>query len=160
MTQYFARVVSGIVAEIIQLPDGIKTTDAFHSDIVASLVPATIAITPGQTYASGAFGPAPVVVPPVVIPASVSRRQFFQAAAQGGVITEDEALAVFATGAMPASLSAALATLPTNEQFAAHIAVIGNATFERSNPLIAALGTAMGDTSAQIDELFILAASL
>ena len=59
MTQYFARVVSGVVVEIITLPDDVAVADAFHDDIVSALVAATAEITVGQTYSSGAFGPVP-----------------------------------------------------------------------------------------------------
>lgn len=91
-------------------------------------------------------------------PASVSRRQFFQAAAQQGLITEAEALA---SGAyVPSSLRTAIAALPAAQQFAAQMAVLYAQDFERANPLVAAIGAAMGQDPAQIDALFILAASL
>ena len=104
--------------------------------------------------------PAPYTAPAAPIPAQVSRRQFFQAAAQDGLITQAEALALLASGAMPASLVAAIATLPAAEQFAAQMEILGDATFARANPVIAALGTSMGKASADLDALFTLAASL
>ena len=104
--------------------------------------------------------PAPCTAPAAPIPAQVSRRQFFQAAAQDGLITQAEALALLASGAMPASLVAAIATLPAAEQFAAQMEILGDATFARANPVIAALGTSMGKASADLDALFTLAASL
>ena len=61
---------------------------------------------------------------------------------------------------MPASLATAIATLPAAEQFAAQMSILGDAAFSRANPLIAALGTAMGQTNADLDALFTLAASL
>jgi len=102
--------------------------------------------------------PAPVAGP--VIPSTVTRRQFFQAAAQEGLITNAEALSILATGTMPASLATAIAMLPTASQFAAQMAILGDQNFTRSDALIVALGGAMGQTSAQIDALFVLAASL
>ena len=83
-----------------------------------------------------------------------------QAAAQESLIAQAEALALLASGTMPASLAAAIATLPAPEQFAAQMSILGDANFSRTNALVAALGTAMGKTSADIDALFTLAASL
>jgi hypothetical protein len=97
---------------------------------------------------------------PPPVPASVSRRQFFQAAAQAGIITEAEALAIFTTGALPSSMGAALAALSAEQRFSAQMGILGSASFERGNSLVVALGAAMDKTSAQIDALFILAATL
>jgi hypothetical protein len=161
MTQYFARVVSGVVVEIITLPDDVAVAGAFHTDIVSALVAATADITVGQTFAAGVFGPAPAPAAPVpVVPASVTRRQFFQAAATSSLITQAEALALFATGVLPANLATAIAALPAPQQFAAKIAILGAGSFNRTDPLVEALGAAMGQTSAQIDALFTLAATL
>jgi hypothetical protein len=115
----------------------------------------------GWTLVSGVLiaPPAPPAPPPSV-PASVTRRQFFQAAAQDSLITQAEALAVFATGAIPAALATAITALPAAQQFAAKLAILGGSSFERANPLVAALGAGMGQTPAQIDALFILAATL
>ncbi len=102
----------------------------------------------------------PYVAPPAPVPSVVSRRQFFQAAAQEGIITQAEALALLATGVIPAELQMAINALPAAEQFPAQLAIIGDPTFERANPLVAALSAAMNQTSAQIDAMFTLAATL
>jgi hypothetical protein len=108
-----------------------------------------------------AAGNTPTPAPaPVVSTPPASRRQFFQAAAQDGLITSAEALALLATGAMPASLATAIASLPTAEQFAAQMAILGDQNFTRSDTLIVALGSAMGQTPTQIDALFTVAATL
>jgi hypothetical protein len=99
---------------------------------------------------------APITVP--VIPASVSRRQFFQGAAVAGIITQAEALA--SGSVVPESLVAAIGTLPADEQFAARMAILFAANFERADSMVADLGAAMNRTSAQIDALFTLAGSL
>jgi hypothetical protein len=115
----------------------------------------------GWTLANGALvAPPTPQPPPAVIPAFVSRRQFFQAAAQSGIITQAEALALFATGVLPSNLTAAIAALPVDHRFPAQIAILGSTAFERANPLIEALGAAMGQNQAQIDALFTLAATL
>lgn len=113
-----------------------------------------------QAWLSVPNTPNPVPLPPVVVPQSVSRRQFYQAAAQEGLITQAEALAVLATGVIPPSLSAIIATLPASSQFAAQMAIVGAESYLRSDPLVASLGVAMNQTPAQLDALFTLAASL
>jgi hypothetical protein len=94
------------------------------------------------------------------VPPQVSDRQFFQGAAQAGLISQAEALAMMQTGAIPAALAAAVGTLPAEQQFAAKMAIIGNRVFARADALVASLGAAMGQTPAQIDALFTLAATL
>ena len=95
-----------------------------------------------------------------VVPGSVTTRQFFQAAAQLGLITNDDALAYVTIGAIPASLSTAIDALPPNMQFGARMKVIGANGFVRTDPILIALGMVMGQSSDQLDNLFILAASL
>ncbi|MCW2276398.1 hypothetical protein GJ654_18900 [Rhodoblastus acidophilus] len=92
--------------------------------------------------------------------ATVSRRQFFQAAALSGLITPDEALSAVAGVVVPASIAAAINTLPEDQRFAAQMAVVGSRDFERLNPFVSLLAVSMGKTSAEIDALFTLAASL
>jgi hypothetical protein len=102
--------------------------------------------------------PAPTVAP--TVPTQISRRQFFQAAAQNGLISNAEALALVSSGTLPSSLATAISALPAANQFAAQMAILGDQIFNRSDTLIVALGAAMGETPAQIDALFTLAASL
>jgi len=102
--------------------------------------------------------PTPYAPPSAPIPRSVSRRQFYQAAAQLGLIAEEEALA--ADSAIPAGLLAAISTLPAVDQFSAKMAVKFAQEFRRSNPILEALATAMGKTAADLDALFTLAAAL
>jgi len=102
--------------------------------------------------------PTPYTPPPAPVPQSVSRRQFFQAAAQIGIITEDEALAT--DSSIPAALLTAISSLPVADQFAAKMAVKFAQEFQRSNSILAALASAMGKTAAEIDALFALAATL
>lgn len=160
MTQYFARVSSGIVAEIIAISDDLEIANCFTPQFVSDLVAASSSITAGQTYSDGTFGPSPQISAEAATPPSVTRRQFFQAAAQESIITEAEAEAVFDPGTIPAAVLTAISTIPADEQFAARMAIRGNATFERANPLLEAIGAAMGQAPAQIDALFVLAASL
>ncbi|MBB4200681.1 hypothetical protein CCR94_21515 [Rhodoblastus sphagnicola] len=128
-----------------------------------AFIPADPRNTDFQVYLSwlsngGAPGAAPNTAS--AVPTQVSRRQFFQAAAQDGLITNAEAIALISTGAMPASLSSAIAALPNAEQFAAQMAVLGDQTFERSSLIVVALAAAMNKTNSDLDALFTLAASL
>jgi hypothetical protein len=104
--------------------------------------------------------PAPAPAPVAVIPAQVTRKQFFQAAAQQGIITQAEALSAIPGVAIPAVLATAIAQLPSGEQFAAQTAIVGDQNFYRNDPFVAALSAAMGQTTGQVDALFTLAATL
>ena len=96
------------------------------------------------------------------VPVSVSRRQFFQEAVNQSLITQAEALALFQTGTIPPPLETAISDLPSSEQFAAQLAVLGDQYFYRTDPLVVALGPLMTPamTSAQLDAFFIAAAAL
>jgi hypothetical protein len=113
-----------------------------------------------QAWLAAGNTPTSAPVAPVAIPSQVSRRQFFQAAATLGIITEDEAESAVTGAAIPASLLTAIVTQPTADQFAARMAIKGATTFDRASPLLAELGPAMSQAPAQIDALFTLAASL
>ena len=98
--------------------------------------------------------PAPVIQP-------ISRRQFFQQAAIGGFITDDEALLAVQVGAIPTAILNVVNTLPSaNDQFAAKMVLSGAATFDRSHPLVSAVGASMNLTSSQVDTFFIAASHL
>jgi hypothetical protein len=113
-----------------------------------------------QHWLSEGNTPSPVPVPPVLVPQSVSDRQFFQASAHLGLITESDALNMMSMGVIPPSLLVAIGTLPADQQFSTKMQIIGNRTFERQNPLVLALSASMGLTPAQVDALFTLASTL
>lgn len=107
--------------------------------------------------ASNVPHPAPAALIPVL---TVSIRQFFQASANLGLITEVEALAFIQARTLPSSLAAALFTLPAGSQFAAKMSICGAGSYVRTDPFVISLGDAMGLTSEQIDALFTLADTL
>ena len=49
MTQIFARIANGLVAEIIPLPDGVDPASVFSPELLATLETATPDVTVGQT---------------------------------------------------------------------------------------------------------------
>jgi hypothetical protein len=62
----WARVVDGVVMEIVTLSDTIAITDAFHADVAAQFVDATAAspsAAQGMLYQNGGFVPAGVRAP-------------------------------------------------------------------------------------------------
>lgn len=54
---YAARISNGLVAEVVQLPDGVDLADAFHPD--AGFVEAAETVSIGMAYEDGLFAPAP-----------------------------------------------------------------------------------------------------
>jgi hypothetical protein len=88
------------------------------------------------------------------VPPVISRQQFFQQLAVDGEITQQEALDAVRVGAIPARLGAAIATLPTDQQFAANMAVSGAPEFRRQHPMTDLLQAALAWTSQQTDELW------
>ncbi|MCW1842226.1 hypothetical protein [Prosthecomicrobium hirschii] len=102
---------------------------------------------------------APALLPSPV-PAVVSDRQFFQALAMAGLVTEAEALAAVRTGDIPAALQAVIDALPEPERFTATMLVSGAVEFRRDHPLVEAVRLARGMTAEAVDDLFRLAGGL
>jgi hypothetical protein len=102
----------------------------------------------------------PGIPQPPEFPNEISDRQFFQALAQAGEITQDEALAAVGTGAIPARMADAIALLPEEQQFPARMLVSGNVVYRRDSPMVAMLQQNLGWTDQQTDGLWKLAASL
>jgi hypothetical protein len=114
----------------------------------------------GGTFLNGVYTvPTLPPLPPPLIPASISDRQFFQQLAVQGIITQADALAAIAA-VIPPALSTLINAMPADQQFNAKMIVSGATTFFRDNPLTVAIGTAYGMSSAQIDAFFTAAAAL
>lgn len=92
--------------------------------------------------------------------AAISDRQFFQALASAGAITQAEALAAVMTGTLPAPIAAAVEALPEAERFPARMLLSGATTFERGHPMVAQLGAALGYDDAALDALWSAAAAM
>jgi hypothetical protein len=99
--------------------------------------------------------------PPAPVPAVVSDRQFAQALALSGFITEDEAVAWAGAGTIPAALDFVVASIPDPAaRFSAKMLLASATTYERAHPLVETVRLAQELTSAQVDDLFRLAGSL
>jgi hypothetical protein len=110
---------------------------------------------------AGEFGAvAAYVSPPAPVPETISDRQFFQALALQGTISQAEALAAVKTGTIPAVLQTAISSLTGNDAFNAEMLLSGATEFKRSHPLTVAIGAAQGMNPAQIDAFFQFAAGL
>lgn len=98
----------------------------------------------GWTYANGVFTAPPAPAP--VVPTSVTRRQARQALLLAGLLD---------------SVDPAIAAIPdTTQRKLAQIEWQDSQDFERHRPLLVSLASALGLTSAQLDQLFITAATL
>ncbi|KQQ31494.1 hypothetical protein ASF53_01995 [Methylobacterium sp. Leaf123] len=100
---------------------------------------------------------------------AISDRQFAQALALAGTISEAEALAWTARGDLPAAMEAALVKIPEagGHRFGARMMLAGATSFERDHPLTDQLGglltnpaTGQPYDAAALDALWSRAAAL
>ncbi len=99
--------------------------------------------------------------PPPEPIADISKRQFYQEAALEGIITQDEAIAVFSSGTIPEILQTVINSLPdAPTQFQARMLLVGANTFSRDHPMVTMIGTVLNKTSAEIDQFFLNAGQL
>lgn len=97
---------------------------------------------------------------PELVPDEISDRQFFEALAYKGIVTQEEALDAVKTGALPASFEAFIQAIPAEQQFSARMILSGATTYRRSHPLTEAFGVMSGLSTEEIDDLWRMAASL
>ena len=103
--------------------------------------------------------PPPPPPEPVIVPASITRRQCALQLLAEGLITEAEAVAMAATATPPAYVNTLFAGLSSMDRTRALIDFAAN-TYDRGNPLIAAMMTATGKTLADADAFFVAASQL
>lgn len=150
-----------------------KTTIAVtldDGDVLGDLVGPTVAAVPVDVPSNRESADLAVLIeggltvapwaPPYASPSAVSDRQFFQALADAGTITQAEALAAVRTGDLPAGIEAAVKALPDGQQFAARMLLSGATTFERGHPMVAQLGSGLGYDDKALDALWTAAAAL
>ena len=100
----------------------------------------------GYAWADLPYAVPPPIVPVVVVPQSVTRRQARQALLLAGMLDlVDPAIA-----AIPDATARGLAQIEWQD----------SQDFERHRPLLVSLGTALGLNSAALDQLFITASTL
>jgi hypothetical protein len=99
-------------------------------------------------------------LPHVYGPNEISDRQFFQALAMAGEITEAEALEAVGPGVIPAALSQLIDGLPGEQAFAARMLLRGATVFKRDHPMVAVLAQGMAWTNEQLDDLWQTASTL
>jgi hypothetical protein len=101
--------------------------------------------------------------PPPPVPETISNRQFAEALAFQGLITQAEALTWVKGGAVPPKLQAVVDTIPdANTKFGTQMLLDGATQFDRSHPMVAQLGAGMSppETPAQLDDIWRMAATL
>lgn len=98
---------------------------------------------------------------PAEVPVIISDRQFFQALALQGIISELQALDAVKTGAIPAQMQVFIDAIPDSvARFSATMLLSGAVEFRRDHPLVAAFMVANGWDARQVDDLWRFAASL
>jgi hypothetical protein len=139
------------VVELRGVPYHVTTDDALYADVSAAAEGVTLPPEPIPTAVSP---PAP---PPIV----VTNRQLFAALALSGLITEAEALAAGRVGEVPLAIDAIFTALPDPQQaFLARLTWATMREVPRDHPLINAMIAAELATTAQVDAVFALGASL
>lgn len=101
-------------------------------------------------------------VSPAPVPDVISDRQFAQALALAGTITEAEALAWAARGELPQAMEDALDHIPDadGQRFGARMMLAAATSYERHLPLTEQLGALLGYDAAALDALWTRAAAL
>lgn len=117
-----------------------------------------------QNAAAGLYGTvAAYVAPPPAptpVPSEITALQFLLQAATDGIITQSEALEAAQTGSVPALIQAVFDTLTPTQSFVAQVRWARMTSIPRTDPLVAAVGQALGMTTQQMDTFFINAAAL
>ncbi len=111
-------------------------------------------------WAEGALLPHETADPAPSVTLVISDRQFAQALADAGTITQDEALAWAARGDLPATMDGAVNALPDEHRFAARMLLAAATSYERSHPLVGVLAGLLGYDEVALDELWRTAAAL
>jgi len=95
-----------------------------------------------------------------MVPTSVTNRQFFQAMAQLGYITQQEAMAAIKTGTVPDRMQRYIDTLPADQQFNATMQLCGDTTITRTSEGFQQYVVYENWSADQVNELFRVAGSL
>jgi len=103
----------------------------------------------------------PYAAPPAPVPTSVSDRQFAQALAERGIITWDMAEAWASRGDIPTPFLQVLSMIPDEMTVRRARMFLSSAqTYERHHPMSTFLGSQMGWSEADLDDLWRSASEL
>lgn len=108
---------------------------------------------PGQFYDWDGVDWVAVAPPPPPVPTSISFAQLLIGLVTETWITEPEGEAWLA-GTLPNAVLLVIDGLPADQRFAAKARALRPSQVLRSDPLVAAMGTAAGKTEAEIDAFF------
>lgn len=108
---------------------------------------------PGQFYDWDGEDWIAIEPPPPPVPASISFAQLLIGLVTEQWITEAEGEAWLA-GTLPDDVLLVIDSLPANQRFAAKARALRPSEVLRSDPLVAAMGAAAGNTEAEIDTFF------
>lgn len=108
----------------------------------------------GETFVAPVI---PLTPAPIV---EISDRQFFQALAQEGAISEAEALDAVGPGIIPPAMDALIEQLPQGDRFAARMLIRGATRYERNHPIAELIRGLYGWTVQQADDFWRFAATL
>jgi hypothetical protein len=137
---------SGVIPNPMQLPNG----DQVHGAV------------PGWT--NGAYKLVEILSdepdPDAPVPDIISNRQFFQALALSGSISQAEALAAIKTRTLPPQMLNAIHAMPADQQFAAEMLISGTTEFDRNNPMTSTMMRVLGWDAKSADNLWRYAATL
>lgn len=90
----------------------------------------------------------------------ISDRQFFQALAVRGDITEAEALDAVGPGIIPPAMDALIDQLPQDQRFAARMLIRGATRYERQHPIADLIRSLYGWSNEDADDFWRFAATL
>lgn len=90
----------------------------------------------------------------------ISDRQFFQALAIHGAITEAEALDAVGPGIIPPAMEALIDQLPEEQRFAARMLIRGATRYERQHPIADLIRGLYGWSVEDADKFWRFAATL
>jgi hypothetical protein len=94
------------------------------------------------------------------IPQGLTQRQFHQALAMQGKITEQEALDAVKIGTVPSEIQFFIDTLPTDEQFPAKMKFAVEPVVSRYDSVMEQFGKFQGWTAAEMNDFWRFAATL
>lgn len=155
-----AVVVNGIVTNVVEVSRDWSEESASWQPPKGSIGVLSDEAQIGDVYHEGVFISPTPLPPEIIVPPSISDRQFFQQLTVLGLITEAEALAAVKTGDIPAALQLLVDGLAPDQQFAATMLLSGATIFFRTHPLTVAFGFAFGWMPSQLDDLWIAASKL